>query len=90
MMFWCQVPLRECYWDYHPHVHLVVPAAALNAGKKRWHRKRRGKHGTYLFNAKALATVFRAKLLAALAAAGLSLPRACPPQCPTRLQSLRQ
>ena len=80
MMFWCQVPLRECYWDYHPHVHLVVPAAALDAGKKRWRRKRRGKHGTYLFNAKALATVFRAKLLAALAAAGLSLPRACPPQ----------
>ena len=66
--------------DYHPHVHLVVPAAALDAGKKRWRRKRRGKHGTYLFNAKALATVFRAKLLAALAAAGLSLPRACPPQ----------
>ena len=66
--------------DYHPHVHLVVPAAALDVDKKRWRRKRRGKHGTYLFNAKALAEVFRAKLLAALSAAGLTLPRACPPQ----------
>jgi len=66
--------------DYHPHVHLVVPAAALDADKKRWRRKRRGKNGTYLFNAKALATVFRAKLLAALTAAGLSLPRAFPAQ----------
>ncbi|MDZ4348283.1 MAG: transposase zinc-binding domain-containing protein, partial [Xanthomonadaceae bacterium] len=52
--------------DYHPHVHLVVPAAALDVTKKRWRRKRRGKNGTYLFNAKALATVFRAKMLAVL------------------------
>jgi len=66
--------------DYHPHVHLVVPAAAIDADKKRWRRKRRGKNGTYLFNAKALATVFRAKMLAALAAAKLTLPRACPTQ----------
>jgi len=66
--------------DYHPHVHLVVPAAALDAAKKRWRRKRPGKNGTYLFNAKALAKVFRAKMLTALAAAGLSLPRTCPQQ----------
>lgn len=55
-------------------------AAAFDVTNKRWRRKRRGKRGTYLFNAKALATVFRAKLLAALTAAGLSLPRACPSQ----------
>ena len=55
--------------DYHPHVHLVMPAAALDAEQKRW-RTKRGKKGGYLFNHKALAKVFRAKLLAALLAAG--------------------
>lgn len=60
--------------DFHPHVHLVVPAAAVDAERRRWRQKRRGKNGTYLFNAKALAKVFRGKLLAALAAAGIPLP----------------
>lgn len=61
--------------DFHPHVHLVVPAAALDAERRRWRAKRRAKSGrVYLFNAKALAKVFRAKMLAALAAAGLTLP----------------
>jgi len=60
--------------DYHPHVHLVMPAAAVDREHKQWRTKRRrGKHG-YLFSHKALARVFRAKLLAALAAGGLSLP----------------
>nr|WP_248595237.1 transposase [Candidatus Accumulibacter phosphatis] len=36
--------------DFHPHVHLVVPAAAVDAAKQRWRRKRRGKNGVYLFN----------------------------------------
>ena len=57
--------------DYHPHVHLVVPAAAIDAAKQRWRRKRRGNNGTYLFNEKALAQVFRAKMLAAIEAAGI-------------------
>ena len=61
--------------DYHPHVHLVMPAAAVDAGHKRWRTKRRGKgKGGYLFNHKALAKVFRAKLLAGIEAAGLALP----------------
>ncbi len=65
--------------DYHPHVHLVVPAAALDAAKKRWRTKRRGKSGRiYLFNEKALAKVFRAKLLGALEGAGLTLPARTP------------
>lgn len=65
--------------DYHPHVHLVVPAAAVDAVKQRWRTKRRGKAGrVYLFNEQALAKVFRAKFLAALAAAGLPLPGAYP------------
>ena len=61
--------------DYHPHVHLVMPAAAINSEQKQWRTKRQGKtKGIYLFNHKALAKVFRAKMLAALKAAGLTLP----------------
>jgi hypothetical protein len=65
--------------DFHPHVHLVVPAAALDAAKQRWRCKRRGKNGTYLFNEKAMAKLFRAKMLAAIEAAGIALP-ACYPR----------
>ncbi len=40
---------------YHPHVHLVMPAAALDAKRRQWRTKRRGKTKTgYLFNHKAL------------------------------------
>lgn len=60
--------------DYHPHVHLVMPAAAVDSEKKQWRTKRRSKvKGAYLFNHKALAMVFRAKMLAAIEAAGLAL-----------------
>jgi len=65
--------------DYHPHVHLVMPAAALDTAKRLWRTKgRRGRQGGYLFNEQALAKVFRAKLLAAITAAGLSLPPSYP------------
>jgi len=65
--------------DYHPHVHLVMPGAAVDAKHKQWRTKHcdqgKGKSkGGYLFNHKALAKVFRAKLLAAIEAAGLALP----------------
>lgn len=60
--------------DYHPHVHLVMPAAAVNREKKQWRTKRHRAKGGYLFNHKALAKVFRAKLLAGIDAAGLVLP----------------
>ena len=62
--------------EFHPHVHLVMPAAALDGEQKQWRTKRRkGKaKGLYLFNEKALAKVFRAKMLAAIDAAGRSLP----------------
>ncbi|MBI3147173.1 MAG: transposase, partial [Betaproteobacteria bacterium] len=62
--------------DYHPHVHLLMPAAAVDAKHQRWRTKSSKK--SYLFNHKALAKVFRAKLLAALAAAGLHLPARYP------------
>lgn len=61
--------------DYHPHVHLVMPAAALDAEQRLWRTKSRSVKGSrYLFNHRALAKVFRAKLLAALAREGLPLP----------------
>ncbi len=55
--------------DYHPHVHLVVPGAAIDQAHRQWRTKR-----GYLFPERALAKVFRAKLLAGLAAAGVTLP----------------
>ena len=90
--------------DLHPHVHMVMPAAALDTDKKIWRtkvrrrsRRRPAKGGTkpdhtdaaggggggdcsggYLFNHKALAKVFKAKLLDAIKAAGLTLPAALP------------
>jgi hypothetical protein len=57
--------------DYHPHVHCVVPAAAIDTEKRLW-RTKAGKR--YLFNHQALAKVFRAKLLEAMTQAGLTLP----------------
>ena len=62
--------------EYHPHVHLVMPAAVIDGKQKRWRTKCGAKaKGGYLFNHKALAKVFRAKVLAAIEAAGLTLPR---------------
>ncbi|MBI1906383.1 MAG: transposase [Rhodocyclales bacterium] len=59
--------------DLHPHVHLIMPGASLDARSRRW----RTKTG-YLFSHKALAKVFRAKLLAALKQQGLGLPATLP------------
>jgi len=60
--------------DLHPHVHIVVPGGGIDARRKQW-RKLKGK---YLFNAFALAKVFRAKLLHQLSADGLSIPLGMP------------
>jgi Putative transposase/Transposase zinc-binding domain len=61
--------------DFHPHVHLAMPAAALDADKGLWRTLRKSaKGGDYLFNHKALAKVFRAKFLAALGELGLPPP----------------
>lgn len=60
--------------DYHPHVHCAIPAAAIDKKKRLWRTKTvQGKNG-YLFNHKALAKVFRAKLLEAIREEGLALP----------------
>jgi len=63
--------------DFHPHVHLVMPAAAIDAIKRLW-RTKKGKGKSYLFNHKALAKVFRAKMLNAIREAGLDLPARYP------------
>ena len=60
--------------DYHPHVHLVVPAGAVDTKTRQWRVKRSTRNRPYLFSHKALAKVFRAKLLQALTDAGLALP----------------
>jgi len=60
--------------DYHPHVHVVVPGGGIDTRRRQW-KKTKGK---YLFNEFALAKVFRARLLAALNAAGLALPAKLP------------
>jgi hypothetical protein len=59
--------------DYHPHVHLLVPAGGLDRNHTLWRRK-----DGYLFNGRNLAQVFRAKLLAALRAIALPLPARLP------------
>lgn len=65
--------------DFHPHVHLVMPGAAVDGEHRLWRTKRRGKgKGGYLFNHRALAKVFRAKMLSAIEAAGLALPNRHP------------
>ena len=66
--------------DYHPHVHLVMPAAAIDADQRLWRTKsaKRKKKSGYLFNHKALAKVFRAKMLDAIRQEGLELPASYP------------
>lgn len=60
--------------DYHPHVHIIIPMGAVNKKQGLW----REKPGNYLFNHKALAKVFRAKMLAGVKKLGLSLPTKYP------------
>ncbi|MFO8163778.1 MAG: transposase [Desulfatiglandales bacterium] len=62
--------------DYHPHIHVVMPGASINMKTGLW----RTKSPNYLFNHKALAKVFRAKLLQAFVDNGLQVPGDCPKQ----------
>ncbi|MER2493897.1 IS91 family transposase, partial [Catenovulum sediminis] len=57
--------------EFHPHVHCIVPALALDKSGKLVKQKR----GRYLFNAQNLAKVFRAKMHQALTDAKLKVPR---------------
>ena len=60
--------------DFHPHVHLVMPSVAFDARQRLWRNKGSG----FLFDHKALAKVFRAKMLDGITQAGLKLPKQYP------------
>ena len=60
--------------DYHPHIHVVMPAASINTKTRLW----RVKSSKYIFSHKALAKVFRAKLLKTLVDNNLPVPKDCP------------
>ena len=60
--------------NYHPHIHVVMPAAIVDKTNKLW----RTKEGKYLFNHKALAKVFRAKMLTRMSEEKLSFPTTIP------------
>jgi hypothetical protein len=67
--------------DFHPHVHIVMPAAAIDMTKKLWRTKskfKKKRKKIYLFDHKALAKVFRAKMLDAITKVGLELPKRYP------------
>lgn len=64
--------------DYHPHVHVIMPAAAIDATRRLWRTKTSRRGSPWLFAHKALATVFRAKVLDALRCAGVSVPARTP------------
>ena len=60
--------------NYHPHIHAVMPDGALDKKSKLWRKK----DSKYIFNHKALAKVFRAKMLDGIVALGLRLPKRHP------------
>lgn len=60
--------------DFHPHLHVIVPGGGIDRRRRQWKKLR----GRYLFNAFALARVFRARMLAALAQAAVGLPDQMP------------
>jgi hypothetical protein len=62
--------------NFHPHIHVIIPAASIDKNKRLWNQK----NGKYLFNGKALAKVFRAKMLESLKESGLRLPQSYPPK----------
>jgi len=59
--------------DYHPHIHVIVPAGAFNVKTSRWHTK----SVKFLFNEFALAKVFQARFFELLKQSHI--------QCPNRL-----
>ena len=70
--------------NFHPHVHAVMPAAAIDKKHKLW----RQKDDNYLFNHKALAKVFRAKILTGLTGLNLEKPVHYPKKWVVDVQSV--
>ena len=70
--------------DYHPHVHLIVPAGSFHKKTLSW----RTKTDDYLFNEFNLAKVFRAKFLTALKKKGIACPDSLPKKWVAQCQSV--
>ena len=62
--------------DFHPHCHIIVPGGGVDKARKQWRKLK----GRYLFNADALARVFRARILDAMNDAALHIPSEIPKQ----------
>jgi hypothetical protein len=62
--------------DFHPHIHVVLPAGAIDTATRQWHTKR----GKFLFPQKALATVFRGKWFQAMQERGWRVAATLPKQ----------
>ena len=62
--------------EYHPHIHVLIPALAINPLKRQYQRCK----GKYLFNVRSLARVYRARFLQAINKTDISLPRGVPAQ----------
>jgi len=60
--------------DFHPHIHVVVPGGGVDKRRRQWKKKKR----KFLFKHDVMAKVFRARFLAALNEAGLSIPERVP------------
>lgn len=58
--------------NYHPHIHVIVPAGGIIRSRKQWKKKK----GKYLFKQKNLAQVFRARFLEQLNNYGFPIPKA--------------
>ena len=56
--------------DYHPHVHMIVPAGGIHVSRREWRKVK----GGYLFNGFKLAAAFRGCLLKAIEETGLRIP----------------
>jgi hypothetical protein len=55
---------------FHPHLHVIVPGGGIHRLRRCWKKVQ----GRYLFSRRALATVFRARLLDGLNRARLAIP----------------
>jgi hypothetical protein len=62
--------------NYHPHVHLIVPAGAVDERSRQWRQKQR--KDKVLFWATSLSGVFRAKWFEAMRLAGLHCDETLP------------
>ena len=59
--------------NFHPHIHYIVPAGAIEHEKRLW---KRSKDKLYLFPQSALGSTFRAKLVMLLRSYNLAVPEA--------------